>query len=256
MTAAASGDIWRLSVEGRVCAVTGAGRGLGRTVARSFVRAGGRVAYVSRTPHADVLAEVEDAGAEAIFIQADVSVPADVERAFAQIATSFGKLDVLVNNAGIAAPNALSDVSPDDWDRVMAANVRSAFLCIRQAIPLLRGSNEARIVNVSSIAGRDKSKLLGPAYSASKAALIGLTRHAAGELASLGIRVNCICPGPHHTPMLDDLLTAEVEAQIRSRIPLGYIAAPEEIAAVILFLASPASRYMTGAVVDVNGGQW
>lgn len=239
---------------GKTSVVTGAGRGLGRVVARLFVKAGAKVAYLSRTPHADLLEEVESYGGQALFLPTDVSVPVEVRQAFEQIHHRFDSVDILINNAGIAEGGRIEDITPDVWDRVMANNVRSQFLCIQAVLPYMKKKRYGKIINVSSIAGRDKSLVLGCPYSTSKAAILGLTRHVASEVASFGINVNCICPSQHRTPMLAAVLTPEMESMLLKKIPLSYIAQPEQIANVILFLACDEANYMTGAIVDVNGG--
>ena len=238
----------------RTVVVTGAGRGLGRTIARLFLARGATVVYLSRTEYADVRAEVDAAASRALFIRADVSDSQEVSKAFRAVEERSERLDVLVNNAGVVGSGTLGETTPEAWDHVIANNVRSQFLCARAALPLLRRSTDARIINVSSVAGRDRSLLLGCAYTASKAAVIGLTRHLAAELGPEGIRVNCVCPSQHRTPMLAAVLDEARERMLIERIPLGYIPPAEEIAEVIAFLASHAARYMNGAVVDVNGG--
>lgn len=238
------------------CVVTGAGRGLGHLTAQRFQNAGAKVAYVSRTPYPEVMAEVERRRERALFLRADVSDEVQVQEAFKKIYDYFGSLEILINNAGIAKAGALEDISSQDWDEVMANNLRSYFLCIRAALSPMKKRRYGRIVNVASVAARDKSLLLGAPYTASKTAVIGLTRQAASEVASYGITVNCVCPSQHWTPMLKNVLTPEMEAALIKKIPLGYIARPEQIADVILFLASDGASYMTGAVVDVNGGLW
>lgn len=244
-----------LDFTGRTVVVTGAGRGLGRTTARMFTEASANVAYVSRTPHADVLQEVEARGEGAMFVAADVSIASDVRAAFARIDERFGGVDVLINNAGIAVRATLADQTAVEWDEVMAVNVRSQMLCAQAAAPLMKRAGRGRIINVSSIAGRDKSLLLGVSYSTSKAAIIGLTRHLAAELAP-AITVNCICPGVHWTSMLRQALDEERETALLKKISVGFIAQPEQIASVIMFMASDCAAYMNGAIVDVNGGVW
>lgn len=234
--------------------ITGAGRGLGRALARLFIKAGANVCYITRTQYADLREEVGGYQEQALLVTADVSVPEQVQRAFEAVHQRFGSIDILINNAGIAGGGRIEDITPDIWDRVMANNVRSQFLCIQAALPYMKQRRYGKIINISSVAGRDKSLVLGCAYTTSKAAVIGLTRQVAVEVASFGINVNCLCPSQHRTPMLEAVLTPELEAALLKRIPLGYIAQPEQIANVALFLASDEADYMTGAIVDVNGG--
>lgn len=241
---------------GRVAVVTGAGRGLGRAVARAFLAANARVGLLTRTLYDDLREEVGFVGERAALIGADVAEPAQVAEAFRRITEQFGGVDILINNAGIMARGRLDEITAAAWDQVMAANVRSQFLCAQAAAVSMRTRGGGRIINVSSVAGRDKSLLLGCAYTTSKAAVLGLTRHLAAELGPEGIHVNCICPSQHRTPLLASVLDSEREAALLKRIPLGYIASPEEMASVILFLASDGAGYMNGAIVDVNGGLW
>ena len=244
----------RHNFQDKICVVTGAGRGLGRTVARMFIESGAKVAYLSLTPHADLLDELKDYGEQALFVSVDVSLPGPVQRAFKKVHKKFGSVDILINNAGIARSGRIEEITPEAWDQVMAHNIRSQFLCIQASVSYMKKRQYGKIVNISSIAGRDKSIVLGCSYSTSKAAIIGLTRHVATEVAAYGINVNCVCPSQLRTPMLESVLTPELENVLLNKIPLGYIAQPEQIAQVILFLASDEASYMTGAVVDVNGG--
>lgn len=238
----------------RICVVTGAGRGIGRETARRFVEEGARVAYLSRTAVPAVCDEIAAAGDRAMFVQADASDPSGVRRGFEEIVDRFGAPDVLVNNAGIAEGAAIDEMTAEGWDRVMAANVRSCFLCLQAVTPAMKARRSGAVVNVSSIAGRDRSLVLGCAYTTSKAAVIGFTRHAGAELGPFGIRVNCVCPSQTRTPMLDRVLTPAMEETLIKRNPLGRLAEAIEIANVILFLASDEASYMNAAIVDVNGG--
>lgn len=238
---------------GKTCAVTGTGQGLGLTVARILLERGAIVIGLTRTKSQALDDELAAFRGRGSFIKCDVSQPGDVASAFETIRKDYGDLDVLVNNAGTSHQGEIARISPDDWHQVMAVNVTGAFLCLQAAAPLLAGRRGA-IVNVSSIAGRSRSRTMSCAYTTSKAALIGLTRHAATELGRAGIRVNCICPSQHYTPMLRRALSQNQERDLIAAIPLGYIADPVQVAEVIVFLASDRSSYMTGSIVDVNGG--
>ena len=244
----------RYDFQGKTCVITGAGRGLGRVAAGMFIQSGAKVALLSRTPYTDLFDELKAYEGQAHFFQADVSLPDDVYDVFDKVHQTFGSVDILINNAGIAKGGKLEEITPEIWDLVMANNVRSQFLCIQASLPHMKEKRYGKIVNVSSVAGRDKSMVLGCSYTTSKAAVIGMTRHIAAEVAGYGINVNCICPSQHRTPLLESVLTAELEAMVLKKIPLGYIAEPEQIAKVILFLSSDDADYMTGSIVDVNGG--
>ena len=244
----------RYDFQGKTCVVTGGGRGLGRVVARMFIQSGAKVALLSRTPYTDLIDELKGYEAQALFLETDVSIPDDVAKAFEKVYQTFGSVDILINNAGIALGGKLEEITPEIWDMVMANNVRSQFLCIQASLTYMKQKRYGKIVNVSSVAGRDKSMVLGCPYTTSKAAIIGLTRHVASEVAEYGINVNCICPSQHRTPLLETVLTPELESAVVKKIPLGYIAEPEQMAQVILFLSSDEANYMTGSIVDVNGG--
>ena len=173
-----------------------------------------------------------------------------------EIIKSKNKIDILVNNASIAVEGTLDKLDENDWDKVMDTNVKSYFLCTKEVINGMIKRKYGKIINVSSIAGRDKSILLGAAYSTSKAAVIGFTRHVASEVGKFGINVNCICPSQTYTPMLKEIFKKNqgLEDIVKNRNPLGYIADPKQISSVILFLASDESNYINGSIIDINGG--
>ena len=245
----------KFNFKGKTCLVTGAGKGLGWEVTKMFIKTGANVVCVSRTLYPEVAEELRSYGDRVSFIKADVSIEAEVKQVIKVAIEKYKRVDILINNAGIAQGYKVEDLSVEGWDRVMAVNVRSQFLCIREVLPFMKNNRYGKIVNVSSIAGRDKSIILGSPYSTSKAAIMGLTRAVASEVAPFNINVNCICPSQHRTPMLKEVLSPDIEKKLLQKIPLGYIAEPEQIANVILFLASDEANYMSGSVVDVNGGQ-
>lgn len=234
--------------------VTGAAKGIGKTTAIAFAEAGANVALFSRTLYPGLQEEIAAFGERARPYAVDVSSEQDVLEGVKRVQTDFGPIDVLVNNASIAKGGKIEDITVETWDEVMANNLRSCFLCTKAVITQMKARKYGKIVNVSSVAGRDRSMVLGAGYTSSKAAVIGFTRQVAAEAAPFGVNVNCICPSQTYTPMLEKVLTPEIKAMIESRNPSGYIARPIQMAHVILFLAADEAGYMNGAIVDVNGG--
>ena len=241
---------------GKIALVTGAASGLGKAVARGLVAGGGRVTLLDRD--AEGLASLAAELAGATTAVCDVADEASVEAAF----RALHGLDILVVAAGVLGPTvSVADCSSQDWDRVFAVNVRGAYLTIRAAMPLLRAKRGCA-VTFGSTAGLAGSATLGP-YSASKGAVVLMTRSLALAHAAEGVRVNCVCPGSIETPMLEQVFASagtaeEAEARRRlyaSRHPLGRFGQAEEVAEVALFLASDAASYMTGAAVPVDGGR-
>ena len=256
----------RGELAGQVALVTGAGAGIGRATALALARAGADVAVNDLRPDAveRVAGEVRALGRRVLAVPADVSVVPEIERMIARVAEGLGRLDVLVNNAGLIRPTAFGHVSERDWDETFAVNARGLFFCMQAAAPVMIGQGSGAIVNVSSIAGRGSASL-SPPYAASKTAVISLTQQAARALARHGVRVNAICPGVVDTEFnwrLDDLLGVRQQGlaagdfmkQRAATVPLGRLAEPDDIARVIVFLVSPAGSYMTGQAVTVDGG--
>lgn len=240
----------------RVAVVTGGGAGIGRAVCLAFAREGAAVAVVDLRGAEAVVAEIVGGGGQAAAFGTDVGRAAEVEAMVEGVVARFGRVDVLVNNAGIGRPGRIEDVTEEEWDRTLAVDLKAHFLTCRAILPHMRRAGRGHIVNVASIAGRHVSLANSIAYTSAKAGVIGLTRHLAQEVGPDGIRVNAVAPGPVDTPLLRGVMApgSEREAAIRARIPLRYVSTPEEQAAVILFLASDAASFVHGAIVDVNGG--
>ncbi len=240
----------RFRLDGRVAVVTGAAGGIGRAVVVAFRDAGARV--VALDLNADSLSELVGPSGEALPI--DISDPDAVHQVFQGIIDGVGPVDVLVNNAGISFRSAAVDLTPFDWDRVLAINLRGAMLCAKEAAPGMIQRGRGSIINVSSqlalAAAAERA-----AYVSSKAGLVGLTRALAVEWAKNGVRVNSVAPGVTRTPMVSYLEQNEAAGnEFRARIPMGRFGEPEEIAAAVLFLASDASSYVTGQVLVADGG--
>jgi len=246
--------------QGKVAVVTGASMGIGKAAAVAFAREGANVAIVDiDQAHGEAVAnEIESNGSEALFISADVSKAGEVSALVDKVMDQWGRLDVLVNNAGIYVQGDATETSLEDWERILAVNLTSPFLCTQYAIPAMRQSGGGVIVNVASEAG-----LVGikgqVAYNVSKGGLIALTRSCAVDLADSGIRVNSVCPGTTFTPLVEAAVNrADDPAQARRHLeeirPLNRLGTPEEIASAILYLASDEAGYATGSILSIDGG--
>ena len=236
-------------LSGHTALVTGAARGIGLTIATALVERGANVALIDvadpsgfRKPEGSLL------------VQADVSRPDDVRRAIEATVAAFGGLDILVNNAGICPLSPFAEITEAEWDRVLAVNLKGAFLCCQAALPhLTQAGRRGRIINIASVGGQMGGLLVGAHYAASKAGLIGLTKSLAKLLAPDGVTANCVSPATTSTA-LTAAWSDEMQARVRAQIPLGRFGEPDEIAAAVCFLASEEAAFITGATLDVNGG--
>jgi 3-oxoacyl-[acyl-carrier protein] reductase len=244
------------SLKDKVTLVTGASQGIGWDIAQALVVAGAKVAVAARTQEklALLVGEIEAAGGEAIAIKMDVADAEQVKAGFKQVIDKFGRLDILVNNAAITRDGLAVRMKADDWDAVIRTNLTGAHLCIQQALGTMMRARAGRIINVSSVVAQMGNA--GQAnYVAAKAGLIGLTKAIAMEIASRNITVNAVAPGFIETPMTN-VLSDKVKEELKARIPLGRLGVPRDVAAAIVFLASDEAAYITGHVLDVNGGMY
>ena len=242
----------------RVVAITGAAQGIGAATARAFAEQGAETVLLDLDlPAARQLAEqLSDQGRRATALAVDVTDSSAVRAAFGRLLERHGRLDVLVNCAGGYGRLAtIEDTADDEWDRTVALNLRSVFLCSRAAIEPMKRQRFGRIVNIASISGRTVHAASSPAYGASKAGVIQLTRFLAYELGPHGITANVIAPITTLTPRVAALRTEDEIARIAAQIPLRRLAVPDDHASVMLFLASDAASYLNGVVLDVNGGR-
>jgi len=241
----------------KVVIITGASRGMGRACALAFAREGAKVVAVDLAVKTleHLKKEIEDEGGETIAIVCDVTSSDEVRQAVDHSVKKFSTLDVLVNNAGVLRTTIpLEEIPEEEWDLLLNVNLKGVFLFSRAVLPIMRAKGYGKIVNISSSAGRSTSELGGAHYTASKAGVLGLTRHTAREYGHYGINVNSICPGLVETPMIREQASQKRLDEWLMQIPLGRFAEPAEEADLVLFLASDQARYITGAAIDFNGG--
>ncbi|MCP3988912.1 MAG: glucose 1-dehydrogenase [Actinomycetia bacterium] len=241
-------------VTDRVAIVTGSGQGIGAGIAKALGQAGAKVVVndVMAEKVDAAVVEMKEAGVDAIGITADVSVVDGAEALVAGAVDAFGRVDILVNNVGIARDKYLSKMSEDDWDDVIRVNLKSQFLCCRAVSPLMMDQQYGRIVNVSS-----RAWLGGPGqanYAASKGAVVSLTRTLALEMARFGVTANCVAPALVDTPLFRGL-KEEVQERLAKTVPMGRVGTPEDLGNAVVFLASDESGYVTGQTLYVCGGR-
>jgi NAD(P)-dependent dehydrogenase (short-subunit alcohol dehydrogenase family) len=239
----------------KIAVVTGAGRGIGLGIALAFAREGTRVALCDiDTVLLDMaVAEIEAVGGEVQAFQMDVTDGEQVRTVIRDVHDRWGAIDILINNAGIYEVLPFEQITEEQWDRLLAVNLKGAFLCCQAVIPWMKRRGWGRIVSIASSAGKTGGMLAGAHYSVSKAGVICLTKQLARELGPYGITVNAVAPGRIDTPMIQVSSPAENEA-FRRKTPLGRLGTPADVANAVVFLASEEASFITGEIVDVNGG--
>ena len=242
-------------MQGLVGIVTGGGSGIGRATCVRLARQGVRVAVldVALDRGQNTASALTQDGASALACSVDISDASQVRLAVDRVLSEFGRIDILVNCAGVYTVGTVDSISERDWDSVLAVNLKGPFLMCQAVVPAMRRQGGGAIVSVSSISGRTTSMLAGPNYVASKAGIIGLTMCLANQLAADRIRVNCVAPSTVDTPMNASLSPDQV-TRLEERVPLRRLATADEVAAAIVFLASPEASYITGETLNVNGG--
>lgn len=245
--------------EGKTALVTGSGSGIGRATALAFAREGANVviADLSQIGGEETLQIIKDSGGTAIFVETDVTRAADVESMVAKSVSTYGSLDCAFNNAGITgeAMANVVDYPEEMWDRVILTNMKGTFLCMKYELPPMVEKGNGTIVNMASVAGLVGTRT-SPAYTASKHGVVGLTRAAALDYATAGVRINAVCPGVTHTPLIDTFLelVPEMEKVYIDMHPMGRLGEPDEIAGAVLWLCSDASSFVTGHMLSIDGG--
>ena len=240
---------------GKVAVVTGSGRGIGKAIAMKLAENGATLVINDvgdSAPAEQTVSEIKNLNRQAMAIMADVSSSADVTKMMETAIAAYGKVDILVNNAGITRDQLTMKMTDDEWDKVLAIDLKSVFLCTRAVLRPMLKQRSGRIISMSSVVG-----IIGNAgqanYAAAKAGIIGFTKTIAKEVASRGITVNAVAPGFIDTPMTQ-VLPEERKQALIANIPLGYLGTPRDIAETVAFLASEEARYITGQVISVDGG--
>ena len=245
-----------MTLEGRVALVTGAGKGIGKAIALAFAREQSHVVINDICPNEelkDVVSEISAYGVKGLPIQADVSQFEQVKDMIGHVERTFQRLDILVNNAGIIRRGTIETVTEEDWDQVIRVNLKGTFNCSKAVVDIMKRQRMGKIVNVSSVAGKMGDITSAPGYGPSKAAIDALTKTLARQLASYGINVNAVAPHAIETEMSAQW-SEEKRKSIIEAIPLKRLGKPEDVAEAVVFLASDKASFITGEVLDVNGG--
>ena len=244
------------NLKGKVAIVTGAGRGMGQAIAHKMAKNGASVVLndLDAETVTKATTDISHFNSEVISDIGDVSDPAYVEEMISRTLNRFHTVNILVNNAGVLRPTPIVDITEEEWDFVVTGNLKTTFLCSKSVIPIMQEKEWGRIINISSSAGKNISTIGGAHYTAAKAAVLGFTRHMAKEVAELGITVNAICPGLIDTEMVRSTITPQQTRNYAESFPTQRLGKPEEIADLVSFLSSEQAAYITGASIDINGG--
>jgi 3-oxoacyl-[acyl-carrier protein] reductase len=240
----------------RTALITGAGRGMGKSVAEILAQRGARVVINDTNIDLaeDAARALNETGVQAWAVAGNVANSEDVRNMIAQIADRFGGVDILVNNAGVLRPTKVIDIPEEEWDFVVDVNLKGTFLCSQAVLSTMQKAGWGRIINFSSTAGKNVSTVGGAHYTAAKAGILGFTRHLAKEVARDGITVNAVCPGLIDTEMVRATISDERVRAYAESFPVPRLGRPEEVAELVAFLASEQAAYITGASLDINGG--
>jgi 3-oxoacyl-[acyl-carrier protein] reductase len=244
-----------MKLKGKVALVTGSARGIGRAISLALAEKGANIAVndVDIKGAEEVAKQISSMGRRAKAIKADISNLKEVKRMVQEAFAFFGRIDILINNAGIIRRGSLEDHSEEDWDKVIAVNLKGTFNCAKEIVPLMKKQGYGKIVNISSVVGKVGDIASAPSYGASKGAINAFTKSLARELAPYGINVNAVAPHAIETEMSAEW-SEEKRRQIISQIPLGRLGKPEEVAEAVAFLVSDGAAFITGEILDVNGG--
>ena len=242
--------------EGKVAIVTGAGQGMGRAVAERLAAAGALVSVndIDADSAERTVSVLQKGGAEAVAAPGSVTSTQQVSDMLDLTLSRFGKVHILVNNAGVLRPTKVIDIEEDEWDFVVDVNLKGTYLCSRAVLPTMRENGWGRIVNFSSTAGKNVSTVGGAHYTAAKAGILGFTRHLAKEEAAHGVTVNSVCPGLIDTEMVRKTIDGARTKMYADSFPIQRLGQPSEVAELVAFLASDRAAYITGASLDINGG--
>lgn len=245
-----------MELAGKIAIVTGCGQGMGRACAMRLAVSGASIVAndINLVAAEKTASDLIALGAAAICCHGDITKKRDVDFLILTALQHFGGIHILVNNAGVLRPTKVIDIEEDEWDMVMAVNLKGTYLCSRAVLPAMRRSKWGRIVNFSSTAGKNHSTIGGAHYTAAKAGILGFSRHLAKEEAAHGITVNSVCPGLIQTEMVRNTISEQQSLQFAQSFPIRRLGRPDEVAELVAFLASDRAAYITGASLDINGG--